>query len=926
MNELPGFTQFELISQNLIVIHKDTRATALSKWHRQFWLAGSAALCSAVLSWMPVSTAQIAGDGTTRTQVNNNELAPCSSGTCQITGGIRANNALFHSFSQFSIPTGSEAVFNASGIRAIFARVTGGKASTINGRISSLAGNADLFFLNPNGIIFGPNASLSIGGSFVATTADSIVFDNGAQFSSSKGSVPSPLLTISVPVGLQFGTSPTPIVVQGNGNNLFLNPNNFEIVRDARPVGLEVSSGATLALMAGEIRLEGGNLTASQGRIELGSVASGSLVAINPTNPGWRFDYSGVPQFRDIFLSQAASVDASGNGGGAIVAQGRQIRLTDGSVLLTKTLGNLAGGDLTVRADSLELVGISPITPLYTGIFADSASTATNRGGSILLQTDKLLVTRGSQISSNTFGAGNAGTLTVRAKAVNVSGGSLLGPSALFAGVGSNASGAGGSLIIDTQQLRITNGGQIATTSFGFGTTGTLTTRADEIELAGVFANPSLGEQPSGLSVDMSENAIGQGGNLTIEAKSLRILGGAQISSITAGRGDAGSIAVRAKDIDINGSSASLASSIVAPASPTATGRGGAVNVQTERLNVTSGAQIFTATLGPADAGNLFINASDFVRLAGQTPNGRSGLFAGSVLSSGSGGDLTVVTDRLFVQEGATISVSNFPSTTNSPFPPGQGSAGNLNIRARTLSLGNQALLTADTVVGDRGNIDVQTNVLTMQKGSRISTDATGTASGGNIRITAPRGFILARANENSDITANATQGNGGRVDITARSIYGIRPRDRLTAFSDITASSEFGVAGSVTLDTPYFEAAPGLLQATETPKAPVILQACQPGQGGATASRFINSGRGGSRTQPTDPLTSQTILGDATLPEQWNESRGARSSRPSISPPERIVEAQGWTVNDRGKVVLSAEVPNATTCRWQARSKRSVQ
>jgi large exoprotein involved in heme utilization and adhesion len=783
-----------------------------------------------------------------------------------------------------------------------------------------------LFFLNPNGIVFGPNASLNIGGSFVATTADSIIFDNGALFSASDRSVSSPLLTISVPVGLQFGSASAPIVVQGNGNNLFLNPNNFEIVRDARPVGLEVSSGETLSLMAGEIRLEGGNLTASQGRIELGSVAPGSLVAAGSTNSGWRFDYTEVPQFRDIFLSQAASVDASGNGGGVIVAQGRQIRLTDGSVFLTKTLGNAAGGGLSVRADSLELIGISPIAPLYTGIFADSASTATNLGGSIFLETEQLSVINGAQISSNTFGVGNAGTLTVRAKTVNVDGGSSLGPSALFTVVGPGASGVGGSLAIEAQRLRLTNGAQIAATSFGFGSTGTLTVKADEIGLEGIFAGPIPGEQPSGLSVDMLESAIGQGGNLTVETNSLRISGGAQISSTTFGRGDAGSITVRTKDIDISGGSASLVSGILAPASPTATGRGGTVTIQTERLNVVDGAQIFTATLGSADAGNLLVNASDFVRLTGRTPNRRSGLFAGTVLGSGSGGDLTISTDRLFVQDGATISVSNFPSTTNSPFPPGQGSAGNLNIRARTLSLNNQALLTADTVVGDRGNIDVQTNVLTMRKGSRISTDATGTASGGNIRITAPRGFILARSNENSDITANATQGNGGRVDITARSIYGIQPRDRLTAFSDITASSEFGVAGSVTLDTPYFEAAPGLLQATETPRAPVILQACQPGQGGATASRFTNIGRGGSRAQPTDPLTSQTILGDATLPDQWNESPGSRSSRQPISPPERIVEAQGWSVNDRGKVVLSAEVPNATTCRWQARSKRSIQ
>jgi filamentous hemagglutinin family protein len=907
------------------VIRKDALATLFLKWHRQLWLASGAALCGAVLSWIPIATAQIVGDGTTRTQVNGSELTPCTSGTCQITGGIRANSSLFHSFNQFSIPTGSEAVFDATGIRTIFARVTGGGASTIDGRIATLAGSSDLFFLNPNGVIFGSNASLNIGGSFVATTADSIVFDNGARFSASDRSISPPLLTISVPVGLQFGSAPAPIVVQGSGNNLFLNPDNFEIVRDARPVGLEVSSGQTLALMAGGIQLEGGNLTASQGRIELGSVATDSLVSVNPMNPGWRFDYTGIPQFQDIFLSQSASVDASGNGGGAIVVQGRQVRLTDGSAILSKTLGNAAGGDLTVRADSLEVIGIFPFAPLYTGIFADSASTATNLGGNILLQIERLTVTEGAQISSNAFGVGNAGTLTIRAKTINIDGGSSLGPSALFAGVGPNATGAGGSLAIESQSLRLTNGAQIAATSFGFGATGTLSIKANEIELAGVFTDPVFGEQPSGLSVDLLENAVNRGGNLTVETDSLQISGGAKISSTTFGRGDAGSIAIRAKDISISGGSASLASGILAPVSPGATGRGGAITIQAERLNVTDGAQIFTTTLGSADAGNLFVNASDFVRLAGQTANGRSGLFASAVLGSGSGGDLTVVSDRLFVQDGATISVSNLPSTTNSLFPPGQGSAGNLKINARNIFLDNQALLTADTVVGDRGNINLQTDLLALRRESRISTDAKGTASGGNIGIFAPNGFVVAVPRENSDITANAAQGNGGRVDIAATSLYGIEPRARLTPLSDITASSEFGVAGVVTLNTPYLNPVRGLLQLVETPNSPVVLQGCQPNQGSTTASRFTSIGRGGSRTQPTDALTNQTILGDASLPNQWRETPVTRSTPVTDFSFDRIVEAQGWQVDQHGRIVLVAALPSTSDgCRWQPESELS--
>lgn len=899
--------------------------TLSSKWQRRFWHAANLAVWGGVLSWISIADAQIAGDSSIGTQVNGNLSNPCSVGTCLITGGIRANRSLFHSFSQFSVPTGSEAVFDPVGAETIFARVTGGGASTIEGRLATLTGKTNLFLLNPNGIVFGANASLSIGGSFVATTADSILFNNGARFGARDRAVAPPLLTISTPIGLQFGATPAAIAVQGAGNNLFLNPDNLEIVRDFRPVGLEVAPRETLALIAGDIQLEGGNLTAPQGRIELGSVEAGSLINIRSTNPGWSFDYSKALQFRDIRLTQAASIDASGNGGGEIVVQGRQVQLTEGSVLLAKTLGDEVGGNLTVRADSLALDGISTIAPLYTGIFADSASTASNRGGNIFLQIGQLSMTAGAQIGSNTFGAGDAGTLSVRGSTVSADGGSFLGPSGLFATVEPGATGAGGNLEIEAQRLQLTNGAQVAATSFGFGSTGTLTVKANQIELVGVFTDPIFGEQPSNLSVDMLEAAIGQGGNLTIETDGLRISGGAQISSATFGGGNAGSISVQAKDIEISGGSTSRVSGILAPVDFAATGRGGTITIQTERLSVTEGAQIFTTTLGQADAGNLLVNASNFVRLAGQTSKGRSGLFASAVLGSGSGGDLTVVSDRLIVEDGATISVSNFPSTTNSPFPPGQGSAGNLKIVASNVFLSNRALLTADTVVGDRANITVQTDLLGLRNGSRISTDAKGTASGGNIRIVAPNGFVVAVPQENSDITANAAQGNGGRVDITATSIYGIEPRARLTPLSDITVSSELGVAGIVTLNTPYLNRVRGLLQVPAIPNSPMLLQGCQPHQGRSLASRFTSIGRGGSRTQPSDPLTSRTILGDASLPPQWHEGEISRAGQREDFSFDRIVEAQGWQVNDQGKIVLVAALPSLSgDCRWQPESELS--
>ncbi|MEO1187357.1 MAG: filamentous hemagglutinin N-terminal domain-containing protein, partial [Cyanobacteria bacterium J06636_27] len=166
----------------------------------------------------------------------------------------------------FSIPTGGSATFqNSSAIENIINRVTGGNISNIDGLIKS-QGNANLFLINPSGIIFGENASLNIGGSFLATTAESFLFEDGFNYSAID-SQQTPLLTISVPVGLQMGTQTGEIInrSQAVDSNSGVN------------VGLQVTPGESISLIGGEINLSGGNITASGGIIELGSVATGSF-------------------------------------------------------------------------------------------------------------------------------------------------------------------------------------------------------------------------------------------------------------------------------------------------------------------------------------------------------------------------------------------------------------------------------------------------------------------------------------------------------------------------------------------------------------------------------------------------------------------------------------------------------------------------
>jgi filamentous hemagglutinin family protein len=190
--------------------------------------------------------AQIVPDGTLNTSVNS------IGNTFTITNGTVRSSNLFHSFGQFSIPTNGVAAFdliNTPNVSTIFSRVTGGSPSSIDGTIRALNGanSVSLFLLNPSGILFGANARLDIGGSFVGTTANSIRFADGVEFSADRAIAP--LLTISVPIGLQMGQNPGAIAVNGTGHTLQLPTSSAPLIRTSPYTGLQVQPNQTLALV-----------------------------------------------------------------------------------------------------------------------------------------------------------------------------------------------------------------------------------------------------------------------------------------------------------------------------------------------------------------------------------------------------------------------------------------------------------------------------------------------------------------------------------------------------------------------------------------------------------------------------------------------------------------------------------------------------
>ena len=869
----------------------------------------------------------------------------------EITGGTTVGNNLFHSFREFSINSGSTAFFNQnSAIANIISRVTGGNVSQIDGLIRA-NGTANLFLINPNGIVFSENAALDIGGSFMSSTADSIQFADGNQFSAVAPNASS-LLTVSIPVGLQYGNNPQDIIVRGSGNNLSIDSNTLIVNRSERPLGLEVDSGKTLALLGGNVLLPGGNLTAADGKVVVGSLGANQSLLFTSDELGWNFDYSQVSNFQNIELSKAASIEVSGNGGGEAILQGKEIDLADGAAILADTLGDSAGRKLALSAtDSISLVGFAVDNSFPTRLSTNVDLDGSGRGGNLSLNTNYLLVANGAQVNSNTFGLGDAGNLNVTATDIEVLGESDDGEffSGLFAQADVGKTGNGGNLAIATDSLLVAEGADISTTIFGTGNAGNLNIQANTVKLTG-FSDIFL----SGSGLSVTTEGDGDGGNLNLVTDTLSIRGGADISTTTFGNGNAGNLDIQANEIELVGASGLFAnvepdslgdggninitsnrltiaqgaqilantnsignagtlninsgqidligtssegnpSAILANADENG-GQGGNISLITENLNITDVAQIGTSTLGSGRGGNIEITASNSVRIEGSSDTGNSGIFATALVNDGAGGNITVKTNLLSLSDAATISASNFPSNDNSSLTPGEGAAGNTNIIAEEIILRNRGTITADTFSGDRGNLNFQTDLLLLRNQSKISTDAQESATGGNITIDARDGFIVAFPQEDSDITANAVFGDGGRVNIEALEIFGIEPRFSLTPMSDITASSEFGISGNVVLNSQDLNPTENSPQLSQAFNPSPLAQGCSTANN--TPSSFVNLGQGGLNTQTDNSLVARNILGDVKLPQQWVDREVSKN----------VVEAQKWAINNRGNVVLLTE------------------
>ncbi|WP_432812698.1 filamentous hemagglutinin N-terminal domain-containing protein [Pantanalinema sp. GBBB05] len=802
-----------------------------------YWSGCCSFLLATVGMTLPAH-AQVVSDGTLNTTVTQ------SGNNFTITNGTTQGNNLFHSFSQFSVPTGGSTFFNnATTIQNIFARVTGGSVSNIDGLIRA-NGTANLFLLNPSGILFGPNAVLNIGGSFIGTTANSIKFADGVEFSATNSSGP-PLLTISVPIGLQMGSSPGAITVQNTGHRLAfpINPFASSPDRSNNPVGLSVTTGNTLALVGGEITLDGGVLNAFSGHIELGSAKNG-IVHLNTASPSWSFDYGNLQPFGNIQLLHQSLADASGSPAGSIHFQGRNVSLNDASAALLVNQGSGNAGDIRVNAsESLELRGTG------TPGFPQS-----------LLRADNL-------------GDGTGGNIKVSAANVLLQdGGSLHGFSFFGAGTSSNISVEVGDLL------------QI------------------------------VGLSPiSGFASSLNTNTTGSGksGDIRVVTSRLQILGGAVIGSSSNASGAGGSTTINAsKFIEISGEDAqSLADSVIVVGT-FGQGPAGRLTINTPTLRVRDGGGIVASTVNSGNGGDLIVNATDSIEVSGvgsisRLPSrigARAELLAPPIrklfglpdVITGNTGKLTLNTPRLQVTDGAIVGVDH----------QGIGNAGDLHINAATIFLDRAGSITASTQSGVGGSIQLNANLLLLRHGSNITATAGGAGNGGNITINAP----VIVGIENSDIVANAVKGRGGNIQITTQGIIGLQYRPQLTPENDITASSEFGVNGTVQVNNIGVDPNSGLVELPT--KVVDSSQQIATGCAGSQGSSFIATGRGGVPQNPVQQVRDDRTWNDMRDLSAYRKAGKTVAQSPAAVPV--LIQANTWQRHADGTVELIADQASA--------------
>ncbi len=740
--------------------------------------------------------------------------------------GQQQGGNLFHSFQDFNLQSHETATFSGPDtVHNIINRVTGGTPSNIDGLIRSTIPNADFYLLNPYGILFGPSAKLDVQGSFHVSTADYLRLDDGGRF---EARYPNNSLLTSAPVAA-FGfltDMPATVITQNTtlivppmkslsfiGGNLQFqgsSPIQFDNLNIYATFAYSLfhTAGGQLNLVAvgssGEVLMNDNlTLTGQGGEIHL------DHTLMDTSGPGsGNFKIRGVGLFMSDSTLQANSL---GDIDGGLM----DIQLTESlrasselyyfNAFINAAMGRGQGGPITVKVPELTL---------HRAHLRTGTMTAAN-AGNIDLNLTRLTLLEGAGITANSIrGSGKGGQLTVKAtESVLVAGRSV--GSHPFEGIlltdfpslidNTNFSTAddslgSGDIHLTTQRLDIV-GGQIASSTLGTGNAGNLVIQADNVNIT------------EGGTIATSALATGSAGNIRLDVKDTLFLSGRRDGTFVTPVGN-----LQFENPQSNIISFSLS------------GTGGQIDLVAKTIHLTEDAAISASSLGLGEkANNINLQAEIVLLTAGGTISNSNGFYGGTAFftGNGNGGDIRIQAKQLTLngQDQDQQATGIFSDTIN------QGQGGNLFVQTDFLDISNNAALAANSLnTGNAGKIHLQTRHLHLSQHGSISTAAIH-AGGGNIIFNSLSGLLYL---DNSEITTSVASGagNGGNItidnpqfmilnsgQIVAQADVGHGGNIRIvtdhlltTLDSLINASSRLGIDGQVDITSPDINISNGLL------------------------------------------------------------------------------------------------------------------
>jgi filamentous hemagglutinin family protein len=719
----------------------------------------------------------------------------------------------------------------------------------------------------------------------------------------------------------------------GNGNDLNITARSV-VIKDQAIVAASIINGRGengRPAQAGNVNITATDTLSVNNSVvfsEVGSRSVGNGGDINITAP-------------KVSLDNGASLNTQiRNGGrgnaGNINVTTDSLSATGGSQLFSSTRGRGNAGNVKITAsDTVSFngvgsnrFGINTTADNPSGAFSTVESTAVGNAGGINITASSVSLSGNGQVSVATSGDGTAGNVAITSDSLTVAGGAKVSATTATA----TPSAQGGSISVNASQVNLSGKGGLFAETQGAAPAGALMLQPNN---NGQTLTVNLQD---GSQISASTSGSGRGGTLTVTApESITLSGNGTVGATAdaASTGQAGDVILSTQQLTVgNGVRVSASTNST---NPSATG--GNLSLQASQVNLTGGSTLSAGTTGAAPGGNLTIqplgngrtlniNFQDESTVSASTSgSGRGGTVAvtapesvtlsgnGSVAAgstgSGAGGNLILKTGKLTVRDGAQATVSSRQGARN---------AGDLKVSANSVLLDNQGKLIAETTSGEGGNIELEVeDLLLMRHNSLISAQAGNNGNGGNITI--KRGFIVAVPKENSDIVADADRGNGGNINITTQGIFGLQFRKQRTPLSEITASSNFGISGTVLITRLAVDPSSGLVQLPEIVIDPSnqIVTGCAAARGNS----FTVTGRGGLPEDPTATIRGQTVWRDLQDFSQGTGVVNAPSQNPQAligKPSPRLVEANSWVFDEKGNVVLVAVDANGTSSTYRSR------